>query len=151
MTEAQATIAAWLDQGTVATLCTILDDARAAGTPFGSITPYALDEEGRPFIVISDLAVHTKNLKRDPRASLVVAEPNTNDALAGWRVTLIGTMHAAPPEKRASLFRALELKNPQAHAAVAGADHGMLPGFLPFVLHVVATRYIAGFGKMGWI
>ena len=41
---------------------------------------YALDEEHRGFLLfLSQLAQHTKNLLADPRASLVVSEPDAGD------------------------------------------------------------------------
>ena len=36
------------------------------GYPFGSITPFSLSHDGAPIILISDLAQHTKNLKKRP-------------------------------------------------------------------------------------
>ncbi|HWN30853.1 MAG TPA: pyridoxamine 5'-phosphate oxidase family protein, partial [Burkholderiales bacterium] len=35
------------------------------GHPFGSITPYILDHDARPVILISTLAEHTKNIEND--------------------------------------------------------------------------------------
>jgi Pyridoxamine 5'-phosphate oxidase len=43
-----------------------------------------------PIFLISGLAEHTKNLERDPRASLLVAEGGSADPLANGRVTLLG-------------------------------------------------------------
>src|ERR1700722_365933 len=45
-----------------------------AGFPFGSLMPYALDAEGRPLFLISNMAMHTQNLKASPQASLFVAQ-----------------------------------------------------------------------------
>jgi hypothetical protein len=44
------------------------------GFPFGSVMPYASDEHGRPIFLISTMAMHTQNLKADPRASLLVTQ-----------------------------------------------------------------------------
>ena len=130
-----ADVVRWLKSARTATLCTVLHDDRAAGFPFGTVVPFDVDDAGTVSIVVSDLAVHTKNLERDPRASIVVAEPHddahdddAHDPQAGWRVTLVGTMRKLPGEARADL-----------------------PGFRRFVLDVKATRYIAGFGTMGWL
>src|SRR5678810_266161 len=48
---------------------------RLPGHPFGSVMPYASDERGRPVVLISGLAMHTRNLGADPHASLLVAQP----------------------------------------------------------------------------
>lgn len=126
--EVQSWLRAARDAGALAALATALpdDDAHAPGFPFGSLVPFDVDERGDVSIVISDLAVHTKNLRRDPRCSLLVAQPGSDQS--GWRVTLVGSMRELPGEARADLA-----------------------GFRRFVLDVRATRYIAGFGRMGWL
>ena len=59
------------------------------GWPFGSVMPYALDDHGRPVFLISVMAMHTQNLKTDPRASLLVSHPGwTGDPLAGEKELL---------------------------------------------------------------
>ncbi len=45
----------------VGTLSTM--SAKVAGYPFGSLMPYALDERGRPIFLISQMAMHTHNLR----------------------------------------------------------------------------------------
>ena len=53
--------------------------------------PYALDAAGRPLFLISTMAMHTQNLEADPRASLLVTQPDwTGDPLAAGRLTLMG-------------------------------------------------------------
>ena len=48
-------------------------------------------DNGNPiFPIISGLAEHTRNLERDPRASLLVAEGGSADPLANGRVTMLG-------------------------------------------------------------
>ena len=47
-------------------------------------------DHGNPVFLISGLAEHTKNLERDPRASLLVAESGSADPLANGRVTMLG-------------------------------------------------------------
>jgi len=42
---------------------------RVEGFPFGSVAPFILDHAGRPVILISTLAEHTKNIDTDPRAT----------------------------------------------------------------------------------
>lgn len=69
------------------TLCTLALDPE--GYPYGSFVTVALDE-GSPTFLISKMAEHTKNLERDPRASLMVAESGGGDPLANGRVTLLG-------------------------------------------------------------
>jgi putative heme iron utilization protein len=55
--------------------------------------PYSLEELGRPICLISTMAMHTQNLKADPRASLLVTLPNAEgDPLGASRVTLMGNV-----------------------------------------------------------
>src|SRR5712691_7816352 len=68
---------------------------RHAGHPFGSLVPYALDHRGRPVILVSHLAEHTRNMEADPRVSLL-AHDAASDPQVGARVTLLG--NAAPLE-----------------------------------------------------
>ena len=63
--------------GRVGTLSTQLREPR--GGPFGSVAPYGVDGAGQPTLLISRLAVHTRNLLADPHASLLVAEPRRTE------------------------------------------------------------------------
>src|ERR1700689_613871 len=73
----------------VATLSTL--SRKHPGFPFGSLMPFALDPAGRPIFLISNMAMHTQNLKSDPRCSLFVAQVGADgDPLGAARATLIG-------------------------------------------------------------
>src|SRR5258708_34795634 len=71
--------------GSLATL-----SRKLPGWPFASIMPYAIDDAGRPLILISSMAMHTQNLVGDPRASLLVTQSETADPLGSARLTVIG-------------------------------------------------------------
>jgi heme iron utilization protein len=49
---------------------------KLAGYPFGSMMPYAADNEGRPVFFISSMAMHTQNLPQDMRSSLLITQPD---------------------------------------------------------------------------
>src|SRR5690606_26860432 len=49
------------------------------GFPFGSVVPYCLDGQGWPLLLISRIAQHTRNLRADPRCSLLVGERDAED------------------------------------------------------------------------
>ena len=59
------------------------------GFPFGSVVPYCLDEQGRPLILISRIAQHTHNLRKDPKCSLMVGERGAEDVQAVGRLTYL--------------------------------------------------------------
>src|SRR5260221_336470 len=65
--------------------------ASREGWPFASVAPFALSDRGEPLLLLSDLAEHTRNIRADPRASLMVQDgASLNDPQAGGRVTILG-------------------------------------------------------------
>src|SRR3984957_13172115 len=97
-----------LHLASVATLSTL--SRKQPGFPFGSLMPYALDPAGRALFLISTMAMHTQNLKADPRASLFVTQPAADgDVLRAARVTLVGAVHQIV-EKEKTGARELYLK-----------------------------------------
>ena len=127
-----------------ATLSTL--SRRHAGFPFGSLMPYALDAEGRPIFLISNMAMHTQNLKADPRSSLFIAQTAADgDPLGAARATLVG--HTAPvPEKEVALAREQYLARHE--KSQYWVD---FPDFSFFRLQPVDLYYVGGFGVMGWV
>ena len=80
---------ALLEAESVGVLSTI--SVRRAGTPYGSVTPYALAATGSPLLLLSRLAAHTQNLTADPRAGLYVGDRSAAaDPQAGARISLLG-------------------------------------------------------------
>jgi heme iron utilization protein len=85
------------DAGARQLACTLLAEARsgalataqADGHPFSSLTSLALDEDGTPLILISQLSAHTTHLMADPRAALLVSTTCKGDPLAHPRMTLV--------------------------------------------------------------
>jgi hypothetical protein len=141
--ERARTLAAGVAVGTLSTLA--LDPA---GTPYGSVAPFGLDDDGTPVLCISELAEHTRNLRADPRSSLLVAEATAapgSDPLAVGRVTLLGRAVEVGRDGRDEARRVHLAGN--AHAA-AYVDYG---DFSFWRLEVDAIRYVGGYGRMSWI
>ncbi len=68
--------------------------------------PYGLDDHGRPIFLISTMAMHTQNLQADPRASLLVTQPDASgDPLGASRVTLMGNVLPVPQPEVAEARR----------------------------------------------
>ena len=116
------------------------------GFPFGSLMPYALDISGSPLFLISNMAMHTQNLRADPRASLFLTQPPTDgDTLGAARATLLGTAEPVPapdlPEARELYLAA----HPGSRYWVDFAD------FHFFRLTPIDLYYVGGFGVMGWV
>ncbi len=140
--ERTRTLVAGQTRGSLATLA-----VEPAGTPFGSIVTYGLDDRGRPVSFVSTLAEHTRNLLADPRASLLVVESvaDSADPLAGGRATLLGRMEQLQDEAEVAAAKAAYLAvNPQAFYVAYG-------DFLCVRLEVQSIRYVGGFGRMSWV
>ncbi len=116
------------------------------GFPFGSVMPYGLDERGRPIFLISTMAMHTQNLRADPRASLLVTQPGASgDPLGASRVTLLGNV-ATLPEPEVAEARKLYLARYE-----NSKDWVDYEDFSFYRMDVVDVYYVGGFGVMGWI
>ena len=108
--------------------------------PYGSFVTVAFDN-GHPVFLISGLAEHTRNLERDPRASLLVAEAGAADPLANGRVTMVGPCTRVDGDggsARAAFFAA----HPHATYYAEFRD------FAFWTLRVDHVRYIGGYGRM---
>src|SRR6516165_184267 len=84
-----------LREGRSGALATLMP---GAGDPYCSLVNVATAADGAPLLLISRLAVHTKNILADPRVSLMIDERKAGDPLQGARVMLMGT--AAPTQDR---------------------------------------------------
>lgn len=114
----------------------------AAGAPFASYVTMAPGPDRQPLLLLSRLAVHTRNLKADPRASLLLvreADAGTG-RLTAARLSLVGAVQGAldQPEAR-SRFLA---RHPDA-ALYAGFDD-----FAFYRFSVVSGHLVAGFGRI---
>ncbi len=116
------------------------------GFPFGSVMPYALDDQANPIFLISTMAMHTQNLLADPRASLLVTQPDAGgDPLGASRVTLLGNVLSVR-ETDVAEARKLYL------ARHADSKHWVdYKDFSFYQMTVVDVYYVGGFGVMGWV
>jgi putative heme iron utilization protein len=116
------------------------------GFPFGSVMPYGLDDRGRPIFLISTMAMHTQNLQADPRASLLVTQPDASgDPLGASRITLLGNV-VPVPETDLTESRKLYLDR------YANSKYWVdFKDFSFYRMDVVDVYYVGGFGVMGWV
>jgi hypothetical protein len=105
--------------------------------------PYAADDRGRPIFLISSMAMHTQNLRQDPRASLLITQPDVSgDPLGAARLTVVGTVGEVPAAEVRDLYL----------SRYENARHWQnYPDFAWFRLEISAVYFIGGFGVMGWV
>ena len=97
--------------------------ARFEGYPFGSIAPFVLDHAGNPLILISTIAEHTKNIRKDPRVSLIAFDPAAPDMQAlGKKPALLERVTGGGPRR---LGRHL---GPVGRVGAVGVDDGLVLG-----------------------
>lgn len=123
--------------GVLSTLSRRLD-----GYPFGSVSPFILDHDGRPVILISEIAEHTRNIDADPRVSLIV-QPYSADMQTTGRVTVIG--HAGRLPAKDQLGPRYLRYFPQA------ADYFAMHDFHFYRIEPIKVRWIGGFGRIFWV
>src|SRR6266699_3918429 len=105
-----------LREGRSGALATLM---QASGDPYCSLVNVATATDGAPLLLISRLAVHTKNVLADPRVSLMIDERKAGDPLQGARIMLMGT--AAVTSDRDARRRYLE-RQPEAQMFAGFAD-----------------------------
>jgi len=129
---------------TVATLST--QSKKHPGFPFGSLMPFAIDETGRPIFLISNMAMHTQNLKGDARCSLFVGQVAADgDPLGAARATLVGKAEPVPEAEIGAVKAIYLARHENSRYWVDFADFGF------FRLELIDVYYVGGFGVMGWV
>ncbi len=131
-----------VDKCSTGTLCTM--SARKNGYPYGSFVIYAI-YRNNPIFLVSTLAEHTKNLKSNPNASLLISEDGEGNPLALGRITLVGDCVELPDSESSSAREIFLQKHPKSKSYIDWDD------FSFYELNVTSIRYIGGFGKMSWV
>lgn len=144
-----------LDDETLKALAGLLRAERVAalgtlrgGAPFVSLVAFAARDDFSGFLVhISRLAVHTQDLMRDPRASLMVAEADregTRDPQTLGRLSIQGEARELATDT-AEWMRARALyveRFPDSEVTFRLGD------FSIWEVVPSAARYVAGFGRI---
>jgi heme oxygenase (biliverdin-IX-beta and delta-forming) len=123
-------------QGALATLMA------GSGDPYCSLVNLASHPDGSPILLISRLALHTKNILGDPRVSLMLDERAVGDPLEGARIMLAGTAEEAHGEDVRVLRRRYLNVHPSAETFVNFKD------FSFFRIRPTGTHLVAGFGRI---
>jgi len=114
------------------------------GYPFGSIAPYVLDYEGHPVMLISDIAQHTRNIKRDNRVSLTVFDRYAVDPQASGRLTWIGDAEIINPAE-------IEIRSRYLRYFPSSESYFETHDFSFYRIYLRRARFIGGFGQIYWV
>ena len=123
-------------QGALATLMA------SSGDPYCSLVNVASHPDGSPILLISRLAVHTRNILGDSRVSLMLDERAGGDPLEGSRIMLAGRAEEAAATDLELLRRRYLNAHPSAEAFVDFGD------FSFFRIRPSGTHLVAGFGRI---
>ena len=122
-------------QGALATLMT------GSGDPYCSLVNVATHPDGSPILLISRLAVHTRNILDDSRVSLMLDERAEGDPLEGSRIMLMGRAEEAASDGDILRRRYLNA-HPSAESFVEFQD------FSFYLIRSSAIHLVAGFGRI---
>ncbi len=117
-------------------LATLMPDS---GNPYCSLVNVATDVSGAPLMLLSRLAIHTRNLLADNRISLMLDERKQGDPLQGARVMLMGSCAKNPDSSAASLYLR---RHPEAEQYAGFAD------FAYYAMTIERVHLVAGFGRI---
>ncbi len=111
----------------------------SSGDPYCSLVNVASAADGSPLLLISRLAVHTKNILANPRVSLMLDERKEGDPLEGARVMLMGT--AAVTDDPSVRQRYLA-RQPEAEMFAGFGD------FAFYRVEIKGAHFVGGFGRI---
>ena len=129
------------DVGVISTLSQNLK-----GYPFGSVSPFISDSQGKVYFFISDIAQHAKNLSKDGKMSFTVFNRGeSGDQNTQGRVTIVGDGAPVDEELQEQMLARYVTRFPDAESYKRAHDFKM------WQLDIKRVRYIGGFGKIFWL
>jgi putative heme iron utilization protein len=120
-------------------LATLMEDS---GAPYCSLVNVASHADGSPILLISRLAVHTKNILADSRVSLMLDERAAGDPLEGARIMVAGRAEEAGANDLDLLRRRYLNAHPSAEVFANFKD------FSFFRINPGGAHLVAGFGRI---
>jgi putative heme iron utilization protein len=111
----------------------------SSGDPYCSLVNVATDITGAPLMLLSTLAIHTKNLLVDGRVSLMLDERKEGDPLQGARVMLTGSCSKKTESSAASAYLR---RHPEAEQFANFKDFGF------YGINITRVHLVAGFGRI---
>ena len=124
-----------LREGRSGALATLMP---GAGDPYCSLVNVATAIDGAPLLLLSNLALHTKNIQTDARVSLMLDERKEGDPLEGARIMLMGTCAKSEPSVAGAYLR----RHPEAEMFANFGD------FAFYRMEIGRAHLVAGFGRI---
>ena len=116
------------------------------GYPFGSFVTYVSGWNRTVFLYLSDLADHTKNLKKDHKACITIFKKNeTGDVQNSSRLTLMGDLEIVPEKVVERCKDRFQNIFPESKA------YAQMHDFNFYQITINQARWIGGFGKISWL
>jgi hypothetical protein len=117
-----------------------------AGYPFGSVTPFMSDSDGKIYLYISDIAQHARNLHENNKTSITVYnQTESGDQNENARITIVGDAKVVDDAHHDDMLDRYVQLFPEAESYKQAHD------FKLWQIDVKRVRYIGGFGKIFWL
>jgi hypothetical protein len=110
-----------------------------SGDPYCSLVNLASTVAGAPILLLSNLALHTKNILSDARVSVMLDERKEGDPLEGARVMLMGR---CVKDRDGATSAAYLRRHPDAEMYASFAD------FSFYRMEIDHAHLVAGFGRI---
>lgn len=120
-----------------ATLATLMP---GTGAPYASLVTVATDADGTPLVLISRLAIHTRNIEADNRVSILFSDVGEGDPFIHPRISVSAVAHKAAGDERVA--RRFLARHPDAAMYAGFAD------FSFYRLEPAHAHLVAGFGRI---
>jgi heme iron utilization protein len=119
---------------------------RHGGAPFGALAPYGLSARGIPTLLLSALAQHTRNVKADSRASLLVADSAAlaRDPRRAARIIVVGKVVPVSPADEPVVRERYLASHPEAKELLA-------LDFRFFQLEPAEVLYVGGLAQASFL
>jgi putative heme iron utilization protein len=116
---------------------------KGSAAPYVSLAMVAVDYSAAPLLLLSNLADHTRNIKADPRVSLLFdGTLGMSTPLAGARATVQGTVAVSTREADRDRY---VRRHPDAEQYLSFGDFNL------YRLQVERAHLVAGFGRIHWV
>ncbi len=117
--------------------------ASADGWPYASLVTVAIDTDGAPLLLFSELSDHTRNLKADGRAALLFERASRHaNPQRGPRVSVLGRIRPTRIPEHARRF--LDM-HPEAEMYAGFGDFGF------YRMSIDRAHWVGGFARAQWL